>query len=352
MRLFFRARIRDDRVMRLKAVAASIRVSTVTLSAAIAVCATICVIDAKSDRVEPPSVPVRDAIPEPTDDTALSSKRPTYLTSNAELKDSDPGIGDKTYIGNWFTISEKIKVPAKETQVQLKLGIYGMDAILVDGAYLCPEPDVPILELHKEGTPDLVEAGGSLIYTINFSNTGNLIANAVAVTDVLDVHVHFAGSVPEPERGSGDVWVWEFDELGIGRSDSVVITVAVDSPLTNSLPLTNVVYIRSEIPRTEIISNTEIVTVSSVPVLGLAKIDSPDPVDPGALLTYTIVYSNSGNANATGASVRENYDFLTCFVTATLRRIASGWEEPFHHCDCKSQRLSTRRKCYQKRSGS
>jgi uncharacterized repeat protein (TIGR01451 family) len=178
---------------------------------------------------------------------------------------------------------------------------------------------VPILELHKEGTPDLVEAGESLVYTINFSNTGNLIANAVAVTDVLDVHVHFAGSVPEPGRGSGDVWVWEFDELGIGRSDSIVITATVDSPLTNSLSLTNVVYIRSEIPRTEIVSNTEVVTVSSAPVLGLAKIDLPDPVDPGALLTYTIVYSNSGNANATGASVRENYDFLTCFVTATLR---------------------------------
>lgn len=52
------------------------------------------------------------------------------------------------------------------------------------------------------------------------------------------------------------------------------------------------------------------------PELGLAKTASPPTVRPGDLLTYTIVYSNSGDALATGVVITEAYAANTSLVRA------------------------------------
>ncbi|MCX6328278.1 MAG: hypothetical protein NTZ85_02020 [Bacteroidia bacterium] len=61
------------------------------------------------------------------------------------------------------------------------------------------------------------------------------------------------------------------------------------------------------------ITNTNVTGINfgnqqTMPVLHITKGDSPDPVQAGGTLTYTIEYWNSGNADATGVVITETYD--------------------------------------------
>src|SRR5206468_388594 len=58
-------------------------------------------------------------------------------------------------------------------------------------------------------------------------------------------------------------------------------------------------------------------TVASTPVLTISKTDAPDPVNAGSNITYTISYSNSGTANATGVVITDAIPVNTSFVSAT-----------------------------------
>jgi len=53
------------------------------------------------------------------------------------------------------------------------------------------------------------------------------------------------------------------------------------------------------------------------PNLIITKYDFPDPVKAGENLTYTIIYENTGNLNATNVTIMEVYDANVTFVNAT-----------------------------------
>lgn len=52
------------------------------------------------------------------------------------------------------------------------------------------------------------------------------------------------------------------------------------------------------------------------PNLIITKYDFPDPVKAGENLTYTIIYENTGNLNATNVTIMEVYDANVTFLTA------------------------------------
>ncbi|HEX8456628.1 MAG TPA: DPP IV N-terminal domain-containing protein [Pyrinomonadaceae bacterium] len=58
-------------------------------------------------------------------------------------------------------------------------------------------------------------------------------------------------------------------------------------------------------------------TWQSLPALVLTAADSPDPVAPGAQLTYTLEVTNNHTLTATGATLTDALDAGTTFVTAT-----------------------------------
>src|SRR2546428_705210 len=65
--------------------------------------------------------------------------------------------------------------------------------------------------------------------------------------------------------------------------------------------------------------------VTSAPILAVSKTDSPDPVAAGGNLTYTLSYSNTGNANATGVVLTDTVPANTTFVSASAdRTLGSG----------------------------
>jgi uncharacterized repeat protein (TIGR01451 family) len=133
----------------------------------------------------------------------------------------------------------------------------------------------PDLEVAKWAHSDLVVPGEPLTYTLYVTNTGAFHLNAT-ITDVLPSHVTPGGSrtwtttIPAP----GGIW-----------TETVVVT-----PETGYAgPLTNVVRVATREGATGVYTHT------LAPNLEVTKRATPDPVQAGECLTYTIQVTNTGN---------------------------------------------------------
>src|SRR5206468_8800662 len=104
--------------------------------------------------------------------------------------------------------------------------------------------------------------------------------------------------------------------LAAGASATVQLVV-VASPLANGTVITNGTYGIDSNETGPIGGASITTTVSSAPVLTISKTDSPDPVNAGSDITYTISYSNTGNMDATGVVISDTLPANTSFVSAT-----------------------------------
>ncbi len=184
----------------------------------------------------------------------------------------------------------------------------------------------PVLTLIKKDGPDPVEAGAVLVYTLTYTNTGNEVATGVLITDVLDPHINFVSANP-PAQGMGDVRYWTFPTLPLDTPGQIIITTTVDRPLPNGTLLTNTAWLDTD--QTTPISTTQVTTAHSRPVLSITKDDWPDPVQADGILQYTIVFTNTGNENATGVTVVEDYDPNVSFISANPAP-APGTDNEWH----------------------
>jgi len=171
------------------------------------------------------------------------------------------------------------------------------------------------LTITKIAVDDPVEAGAQLVYAISYWNSGEAPAHGIFITETYDSNVSFISASPDPEPGTDNIWHITPDPLGVGGGGTILVTVGVDTPLPNGSILTNQVTIDSlgTLPK----SYTNTTTVSSTTDLSFSVIDSPDPVEPGDPLTYTLQYANTGNADATGVVVTATLDSNVSFSNAT-----------------------------------
>jgi uncharacterized repeat protein (TIGR01451 family) len=95
------------------------------------------------------------------------------------------------------------------------------------------------------------------------------------------------------------------------------MVVRVASPLANGTTITHATYSIDSAQTSPANGASVATTVTSSPILAIALTDAPDPVAAGANLTYTLSYSNTGNANATGTIVTDALPANTTFVSAT-----------------------------------
>jgi uncharacterized repeat protein (TIGR01451 family) len=166
--------------------------------------------------------------------------------------------------------------------------------------------------------------GATVTYTIVASNAGPSAVTGAAVTDTLPAIVAgaswtctaSAGSAC-PASGSGSIAA-SVDLLS-GGTATFTLTGTIDPAATLLLVNTASIAPPSGVLDPNPVNNaaTDTDTLTPQADLSVEKSDTPDPVAPGASLTYTIAVTNLGPSTSPGATVTDGLPLQAAFVSAS-----------------------------------
>ncbi len=169
------------------------------------------------------------------------------------------------------------------------------------------------LKISKTGAPEPVDAGSNLTYTIDWTVGGDAFSNGVTVVDTLPANVTFVSASDGGAYAAGKV-TWTLGNLTPVKSGKLTLVVKVNSPQLNGTAINNSATISNDAGDTA--TATAKNTVRSDHELTITKTDSPDPVEKGSNLTYTIGWGVTGNEPAQAIVVKDPLPFGTSFVSA------------------------------------
>lgn len=169
---------------------------------------------------------------------------------------------------------------------------------------ISPSADLAIV---KTGSPNPVNVGSTLTYTLVVTNNGPSTATNVVVTDTTPN----CFSSPEYSTNAGLTWNPWTGSLNIGSlisglSSTILLrgTICINS--TSSI--TNTATVSADTFDPNPANNTSTITINITPVsdLALTKTASPEPVAVGSTLTYTLTITNNGPSTANGIVLTDN----------------------------------------------
>jgi uncharacterized repeat protein (TIGR01451 family) len=172
------------------------------------------------------------------------------------------------------------------------------------------------LAVTKTTTPDPAQAGSSLIYTVRITNTGPSNAAGVRITDTLPAGVNFNTASAGCSQVGGVV-TCALGAVAAGSSRVILITVTPQAS-TSGTTIDNIVEVASSTLDPDPGDNLFTLSTAVDPVdLAVVKTGAPDPVIIGKTLTYTLVVTNFGPANATGVILLDTLPPVVRFGTAS-----------------------------------
>jgi uncharacterized repeat protein (TIGR01451 family) len=188
------------------------------------------------------------------------------------------------------------------------------------------------LAVLKTDSPDPVNAGANITYTINFSNAGPSDAQMVTVTDAVPANTTFVsaavttglgwGTTTPPVGGTGNV-VFSKPTVVAGETAVFTIFVKVNADTASGSTITNNAVASSPSDsNTANNTGTATTTVVTSADLAVTKSDSPDPAFSGGNITYTVNLTNNGPSDAQTVTVTDAVPANTTFVSATA---PAGW---------------------------
>ncbi len=227
----------------------------------------------------------------------------------------------------WDSVLLDILIPSGATELTIQ--VFSRDDLLtgnlpaslewITGVVSIPEPPLSNeadLSITKTASPDPVIVGQDLTYTITVTNNGPDQANGVTVTDTLPPGVAYVSALPSQGSCIGTTTVTcSIGSLSAGGSAaiSIVVTTLWDGTISNSSSVTGT----ESDPDTGNNFTSVLTTVSPSVDLSVTKSDSPDPVDVGDSLLYTITVTNNGPSDATGVTVTDTLPAGVDYVSAT-----------------------------------
>ncbi|MFN2385935.1 MAG: PQQ-dependent sugar dehydrogenase [Thermoanaerobaculia bacterium] len=185
-----------------------------------------------------------------------------------------------------------------------------------------PEAD---LSLVQNDSPDPVENGTTLTYTISVANAGPATATALSVTDTLPPGVSLVSATGTGWSCSGTTTVvCTRPSLAVGPAPA--LTIRVTAPSSNG-PISNAASVDAAEPDPNTGNNSHIEQTAVTPAarpgadLSISKADVADPVCAESTLTWTLQVFNAGPSSGSDVVVT---DTLPAGVTL-LSAGGSGW---------------------------
>jgi uncharacterized repeat protein (TIGR01451 family) len=179
-------------------------------------------------------------------------------------------------------------------------------------------------------TPDPVQAGARLTYTLGVLNLGPTQASNIVVSNTLPLSVSLVDTTvtaQDPNPGScnaSEDTVICFLEAQLGSNESLTVEILVDVDPTASGTLLNWASVTAAGSDPQLENNLEseftVVGTGSITEtadLVLTKDDDPDPVQAGGLLSYTLTVENTGPFSATGVLIRDTLPPNVTYIEAT-----------------------------------
>jgi uncharacterized repeat protein (TIGR01451 family) len=180
-------------------------------------------------------------------------------------------------------------------------------------------PGAPNLSIAKIDSPDPVQPLQTITYTISYGNTGESTATGVTITDTTPANTTFVSASPTatgaPAVGGTGPVTWSVADLPQGGTGFVVLTVQVNSGVNDGALIVNDTYSIASDQTSPTAGNAAITTVQGTISLTMQKSGSPNPVAPGATLTYTLTIHNAGNVPSNNLVVDESYDGNVTFAS-------------------------------------
>ena len=190
----------------------------------------------------------------------------------------------------------------------------------------------PDLTISKQYTGAILP-GGTLTYTIAYTNTGNEGATGVAITETVPAHTRFDPTASAPGwacAGSGEAGETctfipgtPAGSLPAGATGNVTFAVTVDAALPSGIAfIHNTVSIQDDgasgsDPTPGDNQDTVDTPLNAAPDLSVVKTDGVDVVAPGTTLVYTLTVRNTGNQTAAGVILTDSLPAGVTIVSAS-----------------------------------
>jgi len=247
----------------------------------------------------------------------------TLTASNPDFTGEFCSLGGTCYLGTVLTAT------TATIQVVLQVNSDFTRATLINSASVAgdqQDPDAsnnfsststPVnqradLSVTKVDLPDPIIVGETLLYQIVVTNSGPSDAQAVIISDILDMATAFAGATPgctHDGASAGGLVTCTLGGLAAGATADFLLEVRVDPALITNTLLLNHVSVRSTTPDPNPANDLDSETTQAnlgalAPVdLAIAKSATPSTVTAGELLTYTLVITNHGEGSASNVQV-------------------------------------------------
>jgi uncharacterized repeat protein (TIGR01451 family) len=131
----------------------------------------------------------------------------------------------------------------------------------------------PVMSISKEADVSEADPGDTVIYTIQYENTGTGDATDVTIVDTLPTDVTFVSSITLPDVAVGNTLTWNIGDVPSGTSGTIMITVTVNVGTPDETQLINDVtldYSDANGNFIEQLTDSAVVTVTA-PIMTLSK---------------------------------------------------------------------------------
>ena len=183
------------------------------------------------------------------------------------------------------------------------------------------------LALTKTGTPNPVLAGNNLTYTITVTNNGPAAAANVSMKDTLPANTSFV-SISTPAGWTCPAPAGGFEtctnpSVAANATATFTMVLKVTAGTASGTAITNSATVSSSTTTDPTNANNTASTTSNVASptqsdVSILKTASPEPVNQGTNLTYTLQVTNNGPAVATGVTVTDVLPSQVTFTSVSI----------------------------------